>query len=101
MTTEVRIAELKARLSEYLRASQRGQEILVKDRDTPIARLVPCTSPEPLVSRKPTRPLTDLDKLRGVKVKGLKPAEVEKARLETKRDWYDKWMDGKSTSTRR
>jgi prevent-host-death family protein len=38
---EVRIAELKARLSEYLRNVRRGRSITVLDRDTPIARLVP------------------------------------------------------------
>ena len=37
----VRIAELKARLSEYLRAVRRGQEVTVLDRETPIARIVP------------------------------------------------------------
>ena len=36
----VRIAELKARLSEYLRIVRRGH--LVLDRDTPIGRIVPC-----------------------------------------------------------
>lgn len=37
----VRIAEFKNRLSEYLRAVRRGQEIIIKDRDEPIARIVP------------------------------------------------------------
>lgn len=37
----VRIAELKSRLSEYLRAVRRGNSITVLDRDTPIARIVP------------------------------------------------------------
>jgi prevent-host-death family protein len=37
----VRIAELKDRLSEHLRAVERGAEIEVRDRDRPIARLVP------------------------------------------------------------
>ena len=34
---QVRIAELKARLSEYLRAVRRGETIAVLDRETPIA----------------------------------------------------------------
>lgn len=38
---EVRIAELKARLSEYLRAVRRGETLAVLDRDTPVARIVP------------------------------------------------------------
>ena len=37
----VKVAELKARLSEYLRAARRGHPVTVCDRDTPIARLVP------------------------------------------------------------
>jgi prevent-host-death family protein len=37
----VRIADLKARLSEHLRAVRKGHSITVLDRDTPIARLVP------------------------------------------------------------
>ncbi len=37
----VRIAELRARLSEYLRAVRRGESVTVLDRDTPVARIVP------------------------------------------------------------
>jgi prevent-host-death family protein len=37
----VRIADLKARLSEHLRYVRRGHTVTVLDRDTPIARLVP------------------------------------------------------------
>jgi prevent-host-death family protein len=37
----VRVAELKARLSEYLRRVRRGHPVTVLDRDTPIARIVP------------------------------------------------------------
>lgn len=37
----VRIAELKSRLSEYLRAVRRGLTITVLDRDRPIAQIVP------------------------------------------------------------
>ncbi len=37
----VKIAELKDRLSEHLRAVQGGDEVLVTDRDRPIAMIVP------------------------------------------------------------
>ncbi|MGH7149772.1 MAG: type II toxin-antitoxin system Phd/YefM family antitoxin [Planctomycetota bacterium] len=40
----VGVAELKSRLSEYLRRVRRGQTIVVVDRRTPIARLVPYES---------------------------------------------------------
>ena len=38
---KVRVAELKARLSSYLRSVRRGHELTVYDRDQPIAKLVP------------------------------------------------------------
>jgi prevent-host-death family protein len=51
----VRIADLKARLSEHLRAVRRGHTLTVLDRDTPIARIVPCDPSEPLRVRGATR----------------------------------------------
>ncbi|HEX9579742.1 MAG TPA: type II toxin-antitoxin system prevent-host-death family antitoxin [Gemmatimonadales bacterium] len=54
----VKVAELKARLSEHLRAVRRGHAVTVCDRETPIARLVPYeTIAEPLTVRHPIRPL--------------------------------------------
>jgi len=41
MIEGVKVAELKARLSEYLRRVRRGHAVTVLDRDTPIARIVP------------------------------------------------------------
>lgn len=41
---QVGIAELKARLSEYLARVQAGEEIVVSDRGRPVARLVPTVS---------------------------------------------------------
>jgi prevent-host-death family protein len=40
----VRIAELKARLSEHLREVKRGNALVVMERDTPVARLIPYVS---------------------------------------------------------
>jgi prevent-host-death family protein len=52
----VGIAELKSRLSEHLRFVRRGQPITVMDRDTPVARIVPCETPaSALVIRPPRR----------------------------------------------
>ncbi|NOT07987.1 MAG: type II toxin-antitoxin system prevent-host-death family antitoxin [Gemmatimonadales bacterium] len=57
----VKVAELKARLSEYLRAARQGHPVTVCDRDTPIARLVPYDAEaETLVIRKPIRRLRDV-----------------------------------------
>lgn len=50
---QVRIADLKARLSEYLRAVRSGESIAVLDRDTPVAHLIPIREPRALRIRKP------------------------------------------------
>jgi len=52
---EVGVAELKARLSEYLRAVRRGETIAVLDRQTPVARIVPVRGSATLRVRKPAR----------------------------------------------
>jgi prevent-host-death family protein len=56
---DVGIAELKARLSEYLRSVRNGATLTVLDRDTPIARIVPYAA-QPLEIRKARRGLRDL-----------------------------------------
>jgi prevent-host-death family protein len=58
--TPVRVAALKARLSEVLRSVRRGEVVVVYDRDTPVARLVPYLGGgEPLSARPPVRALHD------------------------------------------
>jgi len=49
----VRIAELKSRLSEYLRAVRRGETIAVLDRETPVAQIIPVRDRVSLRIRKP------------------------------------------------
>jgi prevent-host-death family protein len=49
VSAERRIAELKARLSEYLRAVRRGETIGVLDRETPVAQIVPIRDRKPQV----------------------------------------------------
>ncbi|MEJ7757971.1 MAG: type II toxin-antitoxin system prevent-host-death family antitoxin [Gemmatimonadaceae bacterium] len=53
--SKVGVADLKAKLSEYLRTVKRGEEITVSDRNEPIARIVPFTSRGALIVREPTR----------------------------------------------
>ena len=48
MMRTVNIAELKNNLSAYLEQVKNGTELIVKDRNRPIARLVPLTSGEDL-----------------------------------------------------
>ncbi len=50
---EVRIAELKSRLSEHLRDVRRGESIAVFDRNTPVAQIVPLREGIALSVRKP------------------------------------------------
>lgn len=50
---QVRIAELKARLSEYLRAVRGGETIAVLDRETPVAQIIPVRDRMALRVRKP------------------------------------------------
>ena len=57
--SDVRIADLKARLSEHLRTVRNGGTLTVLDRDTPVARIVPYTA-QPLEIRKAKRRLRDL-----------------------------------------
>ncbi len=47
------IAELKARLSEYLRHVRQGESVLIQDRGTPVARIVPYEKAMPLTVRRP------------------------------------------------
>lgn len=49
----VRVAELKAKLSEYLRAVRRGETIAVLDRETPVAQIVPVRPRSALRIRTP------------------------------------------------
>ena len=70
----VKISELKAHLSEYLRAAQRGEQILVCDRDQPIALFGPPLGDDEFddfVIIPPERPMFDWSTLG----RGIKPAE--------------------------
>jgi prevent-host-death family protein len=40
----VKISDLKARLSEHIQLVRDGEEVLVCDRSTPVARIVPCST---------------------------------------------------------
>jgi prevent-host-death family protein len=54
---QTNVSGLKARLSEYLAAVRNGETVLVHDRRTPIARLVPVgESAEELTVSEPNRP---------------------------------------------
>ncbi|HVY94080.1 MAG TPA: hypothetical protein VHA14_15075 [Bryobacteraceae bacterium] len=56
--SNLRIAELKAHLSEHLPSVRNGKTVTVLDRDTPIARIVPRAS-QALEIRRAKRRLRD------------------------------------------
>lgn len=65
MIKRVMIAELKANLSANIRRVQKGHEVIVMDRQRPVARIVPIVEKRKpkLVIIKATRPLSAADKL--------------------------------------
>jgi prevent-host-death family protein len=67
---QVGIADLKAHLSGHLRTVKKGETLLVVERGTPVARIVPAADPRGgLVTRPPTRDLESVKKM----VKRLPP----------------------------
>jgi prevent-host-death family protein len=64
------VAELKARLSQYLARVRGGDTVVVYDRDTPIARLVPYSESEDgFVVLEASAPPTALKNVKGIKPK--------------------------------
>src|SRR4030042_1439840 len=51
----VGMADLKAHLSGHIRTVRKGETLLVMDRGTPVARIVPAADPAPRVARCPRR----------------------------------------------
>jgi len=87
--TEIRIAQFKSHLSHYLRSVRRGNEIVILDRETPIARVLPFgPPPKRLVTIPPTRSLKEVDALPRFRPKGLKPGDVDAALRWVRRDRF-------------
>ena len=74
---QVRIAELKSRLSEYLRAVRRGETIAVLDRETPVAQIVPVQDRAAVSVRKPAAGTPPPNRVRLPKPAKLKVDVVE------------------------
>ena len=87
---EVRIARLKAHLSEYVRAAQRGEEILIKDRETPVARLVSVADTNwPLHIIPAKKQGKGTQDMRRVRLRGLKPGQAAKALADSRKERVD------------
>ena len=85
---QVRIAELKARLSEYLRAVRRGETIAVLDRETPVAQIVPVRNRATIRIRKRvpgTPPPNQVPLPKPLKVK----IDAVKGLILDMRSWHD------------
>ena len=52
MTGTANVAQLKARLSEYLRQVKDGSEVVITERGIPVARLVPLAPDEQRATRE-------------------------------------------------
>jgi prevent-host-death family protein len=79
----VGVAELKAKLSAYLRRAQQGEEIVVLDRDAPVARLTPYSEPrlKPLGFRPAAKPF-----LSGSLPPAMPKLDVDEALAEERRE---------------
>lgn len=53
MLKKAKIADFKSRLSAYLKDVRRGGEVVIMDRYTPVARVVPITSEKKLLAVRP------------------------------------------------
>lgn len=103
MKAKVGIAELKAHLSEYVHAAQKGKEIIIKDRDTPIAKLVPIDARKlPFRVIPPSRPSRGIDDMVGFRPSGVTPEEVDRIIEDNRSDRIDEWLSlPRPTSPRR
>jgi prevent-host-death family protein len=96
--SNVGIAELKAHLSEYVRAARKGEEIIIKDHDTPVAKLVPFDDPRLTAPRiiRATRSMAEVERMIDAAPRdSIVPAEaIDRAIEESREDVYDKWIAG-------
>jgi len=60
----VKIAELKSKLSQHLRAVRAGESMMVLDRDKPVARIVPVDAVDDVVITKRAPGAPSLGRLR-------------------------------------
>jgi len=83
--TRAKVSELKARLSAYLADVRAGGEVLVCDRTTPIARLVPVDQSADDLSLVPaSESAASLKKIVGVRPRG--PVDSDRLLGELRRD---------------
>jgi prevent-host-death family protein len=83
--TRAKVSELKARLSAYLAEVRGGGRVVVYDRNTPIAELIPFQQDEDdVVIIEASAPAGELRKLKGIRPR--KPVDVDKLLRELRAD---------------
>ena len=83
--SDVKVSDLKAKLSAYLAEVRTGKTVVVYDRSTPIARLVPYVEePDDLVIIEASAPPRDLKTIKGVRPK--KDVDVVELLRDMRRD---------------
>jgi prevent-host-death family protein len=83
--SSAKVSELKAKLSAYLAEVRRGGTVVVYDRTTPIARLVPFQADvDDLVVIDESTPPSDLRRIKGVRPK--KQIDVDRLLRELRKD---------------
>jgi prevent-host-death family protein len=83
--SDAKVFELKAKLSAYLAEVRRGGTVIVYDRSTPIARLVPFQEePADVVILDDSAPVRELKRIKGVRPK--KAVDVVKLLREMRSD---------------
>ena len=82
---QTKVSELKSNLSAYLADVRRGETIIVCDRNTPVARMVPFEDgADDFKIDEATRPWTDVKKIKGVRPS--KTIDVDKLLQEMRED---------------
>jgi len=65
---QVMISELKAHLSEVLRAVKAGETFVVRDRGVPVAQVVPYVEEDDFPVREATLPVSELLKIQPIDI---------------------------------
>jgi prevent-host-death family protein len=99
MKSNIGIAELKAHLSEYVRAAQRGGEIIIKDRQTPVAKLVPIEQPQMIGDiRRATRSMAEVQRMLDTAPLNppMPPETLQRILDEERADHSDEWITART-----
>jgi len=95
MKSNVGIAELKSHLSEYVRVAQNGGEIIIKDRQTPVAKLVPIEQPRMIGEiRRATRSVEEAQRMLEADPCGplVSAEDFQRILDEERADHSDEWI---------